>query len=101
MNPFALPSLLSSVFLFALGLILLLHNRKEKINRVFCALMLVSSLVNVSVFFLHLSTEFDTAFFWTKVPYIFVFPTILLGFYYVLVLTDFNRHLNKKLLEFL
>ena len=97
MNPFALPSLLSSIFLFALGLILLLHNRKEKINRVFCALMFVSSLVNVSAFFLHLSTEFDTAFFWTKIPYIFVFPTILLGFYYVLVLTDFNRHLNKKL----
>jgi len=80
MNPFALPSLLSSLFLFALGLILLLHNRKEKINRVFCALMFVSSLVNVSAFFLLLSTEFDTVFFWTKNSIHFCFPNHAFGF---------------------
>jgi len=97
MNPYSLPSLISTILLIALGFILLLHNRKEKINLLFSALMFVSALSNMSAFFFHLSTNEETALFWTKIPYIFVIPSGSVGLYYVLVLTGLDKRRGEKL----
>lgn len=90
MNPFAIPSLISSTLLSALGVMLLLHRRQDKLTRVFAALMFLSALVNVSAFFLHLSSTESTALFWTDIPYALAVPNTLLAIYYVLTLTGFR-----------
>lgn len=90
MNPFAIPSLVSSVLLTALGFILILHNPKERINRIFGSLMFVSALANISAFFLHLSTEKTTAQFWTRLPYFFVYPNGIISLIYVFELTGYR-----------
>ncbi len=98
MNPFAIPSLISTILLSALGIILYLQNPHERINKIFSALMLVAALSNVSAFVFHLAATEAAAQQWTKIPYLFAIPSQILGLYYVLLLTDRQQRLNEKIL---
>jgi len=97
MNPFAVPSLISTILLSALGVILYLQNPKERINKIFSALMFLSALSNISAFFFHLSTTERAALFWTKIPYVFALPSQVLGLYYVLILTGVDKRMGERL----
>jgi signal transduction histidine kinase len=97
MNPFAVPSLLSTILLSALGIILYLQNPKERINKIFSALMFVSALSNISAFIFHLATTEPAARFWTKIPYLFALPSQVLGLYYVLILTGIDKRMGERL----
>ncbi len=98
MNPFSVPSLISSILLSALGVILYLQNPKQRIDKVFSALMFVSALSNVSAFLFHLSTTAAAAQQWTKIPYVFAIPSQIFGMYYVLILTGRDQRMWEKIL---
>jgi signal transduction histidine kinase len=98
MNPFAIPSLISTILLSALGIILYLQNPHERINKIFSALMLVAALSNVSAFMFHLAATEAAALKWTKIPYLFAIPSQILGLYYVLQLTDRAQRWSETIL---
>jgi signal transduction histidine kinase len=98
MNPFSIPSLISTILLGALGIILYLQNPRERINRIFSALMFFSTFTNASAFVFHLSTTEAAALGWTKIPYVFAIPSQILGVYYVLLLTGKDLHSKGKVL---
>jgi signal transduction histidine kinase len=98
MNPFAIPSLISTILLSALGIILYLQNPHERINKIFSALMLVAALSNVSAFMFHLAATEAAALKWTKIPYLFAIPSQILGLYYVLLLTDRAQRWSETIL---
>ena len=97
MNPYSIPSLVSAVFMLALGLTSILYRRRERVNVVFAVFCFSITLAALTSFIFHEAETLDQANRWTKFPYAFAYPAILLTIYYVLVLTGYIHKLDKKL----
>jgi len=97
MNPYSIPSLVSALFMFALGLISLLYGRREKVNIVFAIFCFTLSLAAFASFIFHETDTLEEAVRWTKAPYAFAIPAAMFTVYYALVLTSYINQLDKKL----
>jgi len=96
-NPYSIPSLVSALLMLALGVISILHGRREKVNIVFALFCFTLSLAAFASFIFHETDTLAEALRWTKVPYAFAIPAAMFTAYYTLVLTGYNHRLDEKL----
>jgi signal transduction histidine kinase len=103
MNPYSIPSLVSGIFLFALGLTSVFYGRRGKLNIVFSLFCITMSFAAFTSFVFHESDTLEQALRWTKIPWCFGIPAVLLTLLYVLVLTKYPQRLTnpvwKKILK--
>ncbi|MFC2163478.1 ATP-binding protein [Acidobacteriota bacterium] len=95
MNPYSIPSLVAGIFLFSLGLTSVLYGRRGRLNIVFSLFCITMSFAGFSSFLFHNSDTLEEAIHWTKVPWSFGIPAVLLTFLYVLVLTKYPQRLKN------
>ncbi|MBN2008007.1 GHKL domain-containing protein [candidate division KSB1 bacterium] len=96
MNPYAIPALISAIYLLTLGIISIFFQRKEKINIVFALFSFALSLSAAATFMFYLSPELISATRWMKLPFIFSVPVPIFAFFYVLTITGTHQLKNKK-----
>jgi len=70
LNPYAFPVLVSSAFLFSLGLFVFIKNKKSIVNITYALLSLSTSLWLISYGLMYLSTKKEIALWWAKLGYL-------------------------------
>lgn len=96
MNPYAIPALISAIYLLTLGIISIFFQRKEKINIVFALFSFALSFSAAATFMFYLSPELAEAVRWMKLPFVFSVPVPIFAFFYVLTITGAHQFKNKK-----
>jgi signal transduction histidine kinase len=78
-NPYSIPTFLTAIFLFCLGLFVFLKNKRSEVNFSFLLLCLSASIWQFGYTFVFMSTASENALFWQKVVYLgvpFLTPAI-------------------------
>lgn len=100
----SIPPLISALFMFALGLIAILLNRKDRINLVFGLFSFALSLSAGSAFFFYEIETYLRADHWARIPFAFAIPASIFALYYILMITEYDQYLkkgqNKKIFRF-
>lgn len=98
MNPYALPSFISSPLLLVLGLAVILQNPRDKVGRLLFLLLLIFSLEAFASGMLHQSTSETEANMWNKWAYVFAIPSLALVIEYVLQISGKQLRIKEKYL---
>lgn len=90
--------------MFALGLIAILLNRKDRINLVFGLFSFALSISAGSAFFFYEIETYLRADHWARIPFAFAIPASIFALYYILMITEFDQYLkrgqNKEIFRF-
>lgn len=97
MNPDAIPSFVSTLFLWTLCIISVSYRQREKVNTLFSLFTLSLSLTTLTSFLFYNSESVQQAYRWSRFAFVFAVPTAIIALFYVLEIGGYPETPHTRL----